>query len=119
MRRGRATLVAAGLIVGILAVGAAIWSTLVSSPVRTEVGVVVAVESVSLGDVRGFTIRTADSRVVVFRLGALENGAQFPPGHLGEHRATASPIRVTYRDEGADHIAIRLEDAAAAPTSGP
>jgi len=117
--RGRAALVAAGLIVGVVAVGLAISSTLLSSPVRTEVGVVVAVESVSLADVRGFTIRTPDGRVVVFRVGTLENGAEFPPGHLGEHQATASPIRVTYRDEGADHVAIRLEDAAAAATSGP
>ena len=59
-----------------------------------------------------FAIRTQDGRTVQFRVGQLENGAQFPPGHLGEHQATSVPVRVTYRDEGGELVAIRLEDAA-------
>jgi hypothetical protein len=88
---------------------------------RTEVGIVVSVEAVSLTDVRSFTIRTHDGRTVAFRVGQLENGAQFPPGHLGEHQATGSPIEVTYRDEGGEHVAIRLDDAepVGAPDPGP
>ncbi len=78
---------------------------------RTETGVVVAVESVSLTDVRGFTIRTSDGRTVEFRIGTLENGAQFPPGHLVEHQATSAPVKVFYRDVGTAHVAYRIEDA--------
>ena len=73
------------------------------------------VDSVSLTDVRGFAIRTTDGRTVEFRVGQLENAAEFPPGHLGEHQATSIPIRVTYREEAGERVAIRLEDAAPAP----
>lgn len=86
-------------------------------PSRTETGVVVAVDRASLTDVRGFTLRTADGRTVVFRIGSLENAAQFAPGHLGEHQATSTPILVTYRVEGGENVAVRLEDAPAASAS--
>ena len=77
----------------------------------------VSVDSVSLTNVRGFTIRTPDGRTVEFRIGQLENGAQFPPSHLNEHQVDAVPVRVTYRDENGEHVAIRLEDAPAASPS--
>jgi hypothetical protein len=79
----------------------------------TETGVVVAIDSAGLTEVRGFTLRTADGRQIAFAIGDLENGAQFPPGHLAEHQATAQPIRVFYRDEGGRLVAVRLEDAPA------
>jgi len=63
------------------------------------VGVIVGVEAQGLTDVRGFTLRD------------LENGTEFPPGHLVEHQATAEQVRVWYRDEGDRKVAIRLEDA--------
>jgi hypothetical protein len=75
------------------------------------VGVVVAVDSQGLGDVRGFTLRLPGGEQQTFSLRALENGTQFPPGHLAEHQATAAPVRVTYRVEGTERLAIRLEDA--------
>lgn len=115
---GRRAVVGLGVAIAVLA-GILVVTTLLGRPApRTEVGVVVAVDSVSLTNVRGFTIRTPDGRTVEFRVGQLENGAQFPPGHLGEHQATAVPIVVTYRDESGAHVAIRLEDAppAAAPS---
>ena len=43
-------------------------------------------------------------------IGILENGAQFPPGHLAEHMANASPVRVFFRDEGGQLVVYRLED---------
>ena len=82
--------------------------------------------SVSLTDVRGFAIRTPDGRTVEFRVGQLENGAQFPPGHLAEHQVDSVPIRVTYRDENGEHVAdpargragrARLAEAGQAPAS--
>jgi hypothetical protein len=75
------------------------------------VGVVVAVDSQGLGLVRSFTLRLPGGDQEVFSLRALQNGTAFPPGHLAEHQATAAPVRVTYRVEGTERLAIRLEDA--------
>jgi hypothetical protein len=75
-------------------------------------GVVVAVDSAGLGTVRGFTLRQPGGELIEFGLGLLENGTEFPPGHLAEHQASAEPIRVWYRDDAGRHEAIRLEDAA-------
>jgi hypothetical protein len=74
-------------------------------------GVVVAVDSAGLGDVDGFTLRRPGGELVEFGLSRLENGIDFPPGHLAEHQATAEPVRVWYLTEGEDRLAIRLEDA--------
>ena len=60
---------------------------------------------------RGFTLLTPDGRELEFTIGTLENGAQFPPGHLAEHQALASPIRVWYRTEDGALVAFRLEDS--------
>ena len=69
-------------------------------PGTTEVvGVIVAVDSAGLGTVNGFTLRESGGALDTFGLAALENGTQFPPGHLAEHQATAQPVRVWYRDE--------------------
>jgi hypothetical protein len=78
---------------------------------RVETGVVVGVEATGLTSVQGFSIRTADGRTVDFRIGTLENGATFAPGHLAEHRVSLVPVRVTYVDENGVHVAVRLEDA--------
>ncbi len=76
-------------------------------------GVIVAVDSRGLGDVRSFTLRSPDGAELTFDLSRLENGADFPPGHLVEHQATAERVRVWYRDVGGIRQAIRLEDAGA------
>ena len=78
---------------------------------RTLVGVIVAVDAASLTRVRGFTLRTSDGTTTTFASGNLENGDEFPPGHLVEHQATAVPVRVWYRVEGTRNVAVRLEDA--------
>ena len=74
-------------------------------------GVIVAVDSTGLADVRGFTLREPGGRTTDFKLGELENPTEFPPGHLAEHQATAEPVRVLYRMEGNERYAVRLEDA--------
>jgi hypothetical protein len=78
---------------------------------QSVVGVIVAVDAKSLTDVRGFTLRTSDGASTAFAIGVLENGAEFPPGHLVEHQSTAQPIRVWYRTEDGRKVAVRLEDA--------
>jgi hypothetical protein len=117
MRVGRGVVVGVGVLIALGALAIVVATSLGRPADKVEVGVVVNVDAVSLTEVRGFTIRTPDGRTVAFRIGALENGAEFPPGHLGEHAATATPIRVSYRDEGGDHVAVRLEDAVAASPS--
>ena len=74
-------------------------------------GVIVAVRAEGLDQVDGFDLRTTDQGTLAFTLGDLENGTEFPPGHLVEHQATAQPVRVWYRTEGGDRVAVRLEDA--------
>lgn len=75
------------------------------------VGVVTSVDSAGLTDVRGFTLRSQDGRDLAFRIGVLENGAEFPPGHLAEHQTLRTLVRVWYRSEGEELVAFRLEDA--------
>lgn len=81
----------------------------VTSPVD---GVVIAVDSSGLSDVRGFTLRPGSSPFSFgFVLGALENTADFSPSHLAEHQASSEPIRVWFRVEGGERVVYRLEDA--------
>lgn len=82
----------------------------VRSPVD---GVVLSVDSASLNDVRGFTLRPTNGGgfSFAFEVGDLENPTEFPLAHLAEHQATASPIRVYFRTENGRHIVYRLEDA--------
>ena len=75
------------------------------------VGVVTSIESEGLTDVRGFTLRQQDGTELEFRIGRLENGAEFPPGHLAEHQATVTAIRVFYRRDGDARVVFRMEDA--------
>jgi hypothetical protein len=74
-------------------------------------GVIVAVDSAGLDEVRGFSLRTDDGQSIDFTIGSLENGVEFPPGHLAEHQATAQRVRVWYVRDGEASVAVRLEDA--------
>jgi hypothetical protein len=74
-------------------------------------GVLTHIDAQGLTDVTGFTLRTNDGTELPFRIGVLENGAEFPPGHLAEHLATSSPVRVFFRDAGGVLVVYRLEDA--------
>ena len=78
-----------------------------TSPV---VGRLVDIDAEGLTKVTAFTLRTDDGREIRFDIGVLENGAEFPPGHLAEHMANASPVRVFFRDEGGRLVVYRLED---------
>ena len=75
------------------------------------VGIVTSIDSDGLTSVRSFTLRSQDGTEQAYAIGTLENGDEFPPGHLAEHQALATPIRVWYRTEGGERVAFRLEDA--------
>ncbi len=111
--------VGVGLLIAAGALGVVLMSAFGQAPSQTETGLVVAVDSSGLTDVRGFSIRTSDGRTVAFRIGVLENGAEFPPGHLLEHAATGVKVVVTYRRENGDLVAIRIDDAPGALPVGP
>jgi hypothetical protein len=79
---------------------------------ETATGVVIAVDQLSLTDVRGFTLRIDGGTEMTFSIGLLElDAGAFPANHLREHLATSSPIRVTFNTEGDDRVATRLADA--------
>lgn len=109
------------LVVGIAAAAAFLFggttsgdpsaSSSAPSDAQHLVGVVTSVDSSGLTNVTGFGLRTVDGTVMTFSLDGLENGVEFPPGHLVEHQASASLIRVWFRTDGDVNHAIRLEDA--------
>ena len=81
------------------------------APESPVAGVVIDVDSRGLDDVRGFTLRSSAGDQLVFTIGELENGDEFPPGHLTEHMAAASPVLVFFRVENGALVAYRIEDA--------
>ncbi|MEO5963890.1 MAG: hypothetical protein ABIR11_00390 [Candidatus Limnocylindrales bacterium] len=80
----------------------------VVSPVT---GVPVHIEAEGFSKVTAFTIRTNDGVEIRFRMGILDNGDQFPPSHLAEHLSGSTPVIVSFRLDGADLVAYRIEDA--------
>jgi hypothetical protein len=74
-------------------------------------GILTDIDAEGLSRVTGFRLRTDDGQEIAFRIGMLENGAEFPPGHLAEHLATSSPVRVYFRPDRPDLVVYRLEDA--------
>jgi hypothetical protein len=88
--------------------GASASITIPSSPVA---GVVTSVDAVALDQVRGFTLTSAGGQELTFVIGTLENGDEFPPGHLKEHMASATPILVYFRQENGALVVYRIEDA--------
>lgn len=76
-------------------------------------GQLVAIDAEGLSKVKGFTLRLADGSQVPFTIGVLENGSQFPPGHLAEHMATGTQVRISFHDEGGQHVVYRLDDVPA------
>ena len=112
MRRVPAALVLAVVTMVLAAcAGACACSSFAPAPTNEpKDGVVIAVDAVSLTDVRRFTMRTTGGSTYEFKLGPLENATEFSPSHLKEHMATSEPIRVWYRMEGGVAIAYRIED---------
>ena len=74
-------------------------------------GIVVDVTSAGLSQVTGFTLRTNSGETIQFMIGTLENGDEFPPGHLKEHQAAASPVLVFFREANGQLVVYRIEDA--------
>jgi hypothetical protein len=114
----RASFTAAIVVVAIVAVACSSPAPSTSFPPSPLVGVVVSVDTPSLGKVNGFDLRLPDGSTVTLKVGVLENATQFSPSHLSDHEATSVPIRAFYRLESGVRVVYRLEDATPAATSG-
>lgn len=75
------------------------------------VGVVTSIDSAGLDKVRGFTIQAVNGSTFTFVIGTLDNGADFPPGHLAEHMAAAAPVLVFFKVVDGKFVVYHLEDA--------
>jgi hypothetical protein len=97
---------------GVLALVAAIGVALVAcaQPLESETGLVISVDSPSLGRVDGFELRTDDGEVLTFDTTEMEFQPAFPAAHVGDHQRMAEPVRVTYRRDGERRIVVRLAD---------
>jgi len=75
-------------------------------------GIVIAVDQPSLTVVRSFTLRTAAGEELAFGVGTLDlaNGG-FNAGHLREHMATGTGIKVDFALVDRKRVADRLTDA--------
>jgi hypothetical protein len=74
-------------------------------------GVITAIDSQGLDKVKGFTLRTRSGIDLTFVIGQLDNGVEFPPGHLAEHQASLEPVLVYFKVEGGRLVVYHLEDA--------
>jgi hypothetical protein len=79
-------------------------------------GIVIAVDSSSIGSVDQVGVRTAAGTVLQFDVERLDINNGLPPQHLREHLATGIPIVVEYVVEGERNVALRYNDA---PTPAP
>ena len=122
MRRVLLVVIGVPLLVIVLFYAYLLWAMstahdpLPSTPPSPVVGVVISVDTPSLGKVNGFDLRLADGSTLTLKVGVLENATQFSPSHLLAHEATSVPIRAFYRLENGAPVVYRLEDASPAAT---
>ena len=105
------------LLTGVTGIFLVATATVLAKPDVT-CGIVVGIDhQVSLTDVHGFTLRTADGSIFAFRLEAGRLAPDsFVPGHLREHLALAAPVCVTHAV--GDLLALDLRDVLT-PTASP
>ena len=80
-------------------------------PQSPVAGVVTSIQATALDKVSGFTLRTSSGITLTFVIGQLDNGAEFPPGHLSEHAASLQPVLVYFNVENGKLVVYHMEDA--------
>jgi len=115
--RARRLRVVAVLLGALLIVGCGPGGDGPAPPTSPVDGVVTAVAATSLTDIQAFDLRVPGGVVLHFKLGPLDNPTQFSPGHLKEHQASGSPVRVYFTTSGTTYAVYRLEDAPASSSS--
>jgi hypothetical protein len=76
-----------------------------------ETGVVLSIDSPSLGRVETFELLTGDGERITFDTSELAFRPEFPAAHLSEHRVLGDRIVVTYRIDGERRVVTQLDDA--------
>ena len=79
---------------------------------RSVEGIITNVDAVSLTQVETFTVRDNDNNVLVFRIApdATQNQEDgFGPGHLREHALAVAQVKVFYRVEDGEFLALKIE----------
>lgn len=84
-------------------------------PASPLVGVVIRIDSPSLGVVNEFDLLTPNGQTVTLEMGVLENAQQFSLSHLATHEATGVPVRAYFRLQDGRPLVYRLEDAVPSP----
>ena len=79
---------------------------------RSVEGIITNVDAASLTQVETFTMRDNDNNIIVFRIAPdarqdLEEG--FVPSHLREHAVAVGQVKVFYRVEGGEFLALKIE----------
>jgi hypothetical protein len=80
---------------------------------QSVVGVIIDVQSTSLTSIERVTLRSDAGETLVFRIApdaARDPVEGFVPGHLRSHAVLAEKVKVFYREEGGELLALRLED---------
>ena len=80
-------------------------------PQSPVAGVVTSIQATALDKVDGFTLRTSSGITLTFVIGQLDNGADFPPGHLAEHAASLQPVLVYFDVKDGKLVVYHMEDA--------
>jgi protein SCO1/2 len=90
-----------------------------NAPTITASGVITAVDQPGVAEVDGFSLRTDDGSTITFAVGELDvSGSAHPASHFRSLMALSTPVRVTYRDQADEHVAIRVDELpAGAPAS--
>lgn len=79
---------------------------------RSVEGILTNVDAASLTQVETFTMRDNDNNTIVFRIAPdarqdLEEG--FAPSHLREHAVAVGQVKVFYRVEDGEFLALKIE----------
>jgi hypothetical protein len=83
-----------------------------AAPIQTATGIVVAVDSTSIGNVDQAAVRESDGTVLQFNVERLDINNGLPAVHLREHLASGIPVVMEYIVEGGENVALRYNDAA-------
>ena len=73
-------------------------------------GIVIEVDSPSLGRVDSFVLLTSDGERLTFDTSELAFRAEFPAPHLSEHQIVGDRIVVTYKQDDGRRIVTQLDD---------
>ena len=77
---------------------------------QQQTGVVIEIDSPTLGRVDSFVLLNGDGERLTFDTTELEFRSEFPAPHLAEHRVLGDQIVVTYKTDGDRLIVTQLDD---------